>query len=86
MPQKIIKPSAYDEYIEAKEHCDRWKEAEFAVINGQSYQIGTKRLDRANLYQIREQIKFWESRMEKAYARYKGKSFKRRVTRITPID
>ncbi len=86
MSQIIKKSTAFEEYTEAKNHYDQWLAAELAVINGQSYQIGTRRLDRANLYQIREQIKFWQNKMDKAYARYRGGSSKRRVTRITPID
>lgn len=70
---------------EAKEHLKTWLEAENAVAKGQSYQIGTRKLDRANLYQIREQIKFWKAEVEKieSIGTRKGR---RRVMRIVPRD
>ena len=58
-----------------------WLDAEAAVATGQAYQIGNRRLDRANLYQIREQIKFWEKKL----GAFNGKN-RRRVTRVVPRD
>jgi hypothetical protein len=66
---------------EAQNHLNIWLAAEVAVATGQSYQINGRRLDRANLYQIREQIKFWSCEVEKIKS-----GGKRRVFRITPRD
>lgn len=76
--------SAYSLEI-AKKHLEAWLEAELAVSTGQSYQIGSRRLDRANLYQIREQIKYWKKEVEKIelMQRKKGKV---RVMRAVPRD
>jgi len=43
---------AYDIKI-AQKHLDAWLEAELTIINGQSYTIGNKTLNRANLYHVR---------------------------------
>lgn len=66
---------------EIKERIKMWLNAEAAVATGQSYQIGSRRLDRANLFQIREQIKFWKKELLIAQGR-RG----RRVTRVVPRD
>ncbi len=66
---------------EAQNHLNIWLQAEIAVATGQSYQINGRRLDRANLYQIREQIKFWKREVEKIKSGGKRKAF-----RITPRD
>lgn len=66
---------------EAKAHLKAWMDAELAVATGQSYQIGSRRLDRANLYQIREQIKVWRAEVERL-ERGGGS----RVMRIVPRD
>lgn len=63
------------------ERLNMWLDAEKAVATGQSYQIGSRRLDRANLNQIRQQIEFWNAEL----AKVNGKR-RRRVTRIVPRD
>lgn len=67
--------------ITAKQHLEAWLQAELAVSTGQSYKIGTRELNRANLYQIREQIKFWQRQV----ARLQSKG-KRKVFRAVPRD
>lgn len=69
----------------AKKHLDAWLEAELAVTNGQNYSIGNRSLNRANLYQIREQIKYWNNELAKAnnIANRKGRN---RVIRVVPRD
>lgn len=66
---------------EVKERLKMWLDAEAAVATGQAYQIGSRRLDRANLFQIREQIRFWMKELQKVQG---GR--RRRVTRIVPRD
>lgn len=68
---------------EAKDRLKMWLDAEAAVATGQSYQIGTRRLDRANLYQIREQIKMWKKEVEQLEAKAAGG---RRIIRVVPRD
>ena len=69
----------------AQKHLDAWLDAEMAVTNGQSYTIGSKSLDRANLYQIREQVKYWSNELAKAknILKHKGRN---RVMRAVPRD
>lgn len=69
----------------ARKHLNAWLEAELAVVSGQSYQIGTRKLERANLYQIREEIKFWKKEVARLEAQEKRKGA-RRVMRIVPRD
>ena len=71
------------------EHCNErlnlWFDAEAAIASGQSYTIDNRRLERANLSQVREQIKFWQSELVKAKAAANGKG-RRRTVRIVPRD
>lgn len=69
----------------AQQHLNAWLEAELAVTTGQSYQIGSRSLTRANLYQIREQIKFWRNEVGKLQNVNKRKG-KNRVFRVVPRD
>lgn len=65
----------------AQTHLDAWLEAELAASTGQSYQIGTRQLTRANLAEIRQQVIFWERKV-KALS---GKG-KKRVFGVIPRD
>lgn len=47
----------------AQEHLEAWLNAELAVSKGQSYQIGSRMLKRANLSEIRKQIQYWENKI-----------------------
>lgn len=69
----------------AERHLNAWLDAELAVTNGQSYTIGSRSLDRANLYQIREQIKYWNNEVAKAKNLLKCKG-RNRVMRVVPRD
>ncbi len=62
-----------------------WLKAEEAIASGQSYSIDNRRLDRANLAQVREQIKFWQNELAKAGLAANGRS-RRRTIRIVPRD
>lgn len=62
-----------------------WLEAEEAIATGQSYTIDNRRLDRANLAQVRDQIKFWQKELANAQATANGRS-RRRTIRIVPRD
>lgn len=65
----------------AYQHLQAWLDAELAVSTGQSYRIGTRQLERANLAEIRKQITFWRSEI----ARLEGRG-RRRLTRSVPRD
>lgn len=68
---------------EAKEMLLIWIEAEKAVASGQSYKIGTRSLERANLGEIAERIKFWRNELETLE---NGKGRGARVLRAVPRD
>ncbi|MEQ6355930.1 DUF6148 family protein [Lysinibacillus sp. M3] len=70
---------------ECKERLQIWLNAEVAIATGQSYVIDNRRLERANLAQVREQIKFWKRELAAAQAGANGKS-RRRAVRIVPRD
>ena len=48
-----------------------WLEAEEAVAAGQSYQIGSRSLTRADLKDIREQMEYWAGTLSEAEAEEK---------------
>ena len=62
-----------------------WLDAEEAVATGQSYQIGTRMLTRADLKQIREQMEYWAGKLAEAEAEKKcgGRT---RMYRFVPRD
>lgn len=70
---------------ECRERLQMWLAAESAIANGQSYAIDNRRLERANLAQVREQIKFWQKELAKAESLSNGRS-RRRTVRIVPRD
>lgn len=70
---------------EAKEHLAIWLKAEAEIATSQSYTIGTRSLTRANLKEVREQIKFWQNKV----AELEGAAAKRgrnRIYRAVPRD
>lgn len=69
----------------AKAHLAAWLEAELAVTTNQSYTIGSRSLTRANLAEIREQIKFWEAKVTQLenISKRKGRN---RIIRAVPRD
>lgn len=62
-----------------------WLDAEEAVATGQSYQIGTRMLTRADLKQIREQMEYWAGKLAEAEAeeQHGGRN---RAYRFVPRD
>jgi len=63
-----------------KARLELYYEAEAAVLAGQSYRIGTRTLQRADLAQIRQAIKELEAQIE-IVERNAGRSAKRIVLR-----
>ncbi len=61
--------------IFSKELCQQklntWLAAEEAVATGQSYQIGSRMLTRADLKQIRSEMEYWAEKLAQAEAEEK---------------
>lgn len=70
----------------AKQHLEAWLEADIKVSQGQSYSLGSRTLTRANLKEIAERIKYWQSVLYKIQAKKKGKSSRRRAFGVIPRD
>ncbi|MCX4355666.1 MAG: DUF6148 family protein [Oscillospiraceae bacterium] len=70
---------------EAQKHLKIWLKAESEIATSQSYTIGTRTLTRANLKEVRDQIKFWENKVAEleSAAANKGRN---RVYRAVPRD
>lgn len=56
-----------------------WLDAEDKVASGQAWSDGTRQLTRADLNAIREQITFWEGKVDKLTSRTRIK----RISNIT---
>lgn len=58
-----------------KEVCQKklntWLAAEEAIATGQSYQIGSRMLTRADLKQVREEMEYWAGKLAEAEAEEK---------------
>ena len=54
----------------SKKICEQqvniWLEAERAIATGQSYQIGTRMLTRADLKAVREELEYWAGKLAEA--------------------
>lgn len=55
-----------------QEKLQTWLAAEESVATGQSYQIGTRMLTRADLAQIREELEYWAGKLAEAEAEEKN--------------
>lgn len=51
-----------------QEKLKTWLAAEESVATGQSYQIGSRMLTRADLKQIREELEYWAGKLAEAEA------------------
>ena len=73
----------------SKKLCEQklntWLAAEESVATGQSYQIGTRMLTRANLKEIREEMEYWAGRLAEAEAEEKANG-RIRVYHVVPRD
>lgn len=69
---------------EAKEMLSTWREAYRAIaIGGQSYKLGTRQLNRADLKEVKEQFDYWRNEVERMEA---GTRRGPRVKRVVPRD
>lgn len=67
---------------EARTMLEKWLDAESAVATGQSYKIGNRQLQRADLSEIANRIKYWRNELDKAESGRTGA----RVMRAVPRD
>ena len=68
---------------QAQKHLNAWLKAELEITISQSYKIGARTLTRANLNEVRNQIKFW---MDKVTELEKTPGGRPRVMRAVPRD
>lgn len=61
--------------IFSKELCEQklntWLAAEESIATGQSYQIGTRMLTRADLEDVRKEMEYWAGKLQEAEAESK---------------
>ena len=61
--------------IFTKELCQKklntWLAAEESIATGQSYQIGTRMLTRADLEEVRKEMEYWAGKLAEAEAEEK---------------
>lgn len=73
----------------SKELCEKrvklWLKAEEAVATGQSYQIGSRRLTRADLPSVRQELEYWAGKLQEAENEKKSGG-RNRVYRFVPRD
>jgi len=62
--------------IFSKELCQKklntWLAAEESIATGQSYQIGTRMLTRADLEDVRKEMEYWAGKLAEAEAEEKS--------------
>ena len=69
----------------AKKHLDAWLTAELEVTTHQSYTIGSRSLTKANLSEIRQQIKYWRNQVARL-ENIEKRGGRNRVFRAVPRD
>lgn len=67
----------------AQQMLDTWLDASTKVASGQSYQIGNRSLRRADLVEIRNEIKYWDGLVQQLTANNGARGV--RVRGITPL-
>ncbi len=75
-----------DEKIQkARKHLEIWENAEIEVAQSQSYTIGSRSMTKANLSEIREQIKYYENKLAKLL-NIKKKRGRNTILQVIPRD
>ncbi|GHV06328.1 hypothetical protein FACS1894217_04790 [Clostridia bacterium] len=64
----------------ARQHLQRWLDAEFELATSQSYTIGTRQLTRANLNAVRAEIEYWSGKVAQLELAQSGKRRNRAYT------
>lgn len=68
-----------------QQKLDLWLRAEEKIATGQSYQIGTRMLTRADLKQVREEMEYWAGKLSEADAEEKSGG-RNRMYHFVPRD
>ena len=68
-----------------EQKLNTWLAAEEAIATGQSYQLGTRMLTRANLKQVREQLEYWSGKLAEVEAEETRKG-RNRIFQFVPRD
>lgn len=68
-----------------KQKLSSWLAAEEAIATGQSYQLGTRMLTRANLNAVREELEYWAKRLAEAEAA-EQRGGRNRIYQFVPRD
>ncbi len=55
-----------------QDKLNTWLACEEAIATGQSYQIGSRMLTRADLKQVREEMEYWATKLAEAEAEEKS--------------
>lgn len=75
--------------IFSKQLCQQklntWLKAEEKVATGQEYQIGTRKLTRADLKEIRNEMEYWGGKLVEAEEAEKARG-RNRLYRFVPRD
>ena len=75
--------------IFAKKLCEEklntWLAAEEAIATGQSYQLGTRMLTRANRSAVRSEIEYWAGKLAEAEAA-EQRGGRNRIFQFVPRD
>lgn len=73
----------------SKKICEQklslWLEAEEKIATSQSYEMGSRRLTRADLKQVREEIDYWQGKLNEAELA-ESSTGRNRVYRFVPRD
>lgn len=73
----------------SKKLCEKklqtWLDAEEAVATGQSYQIGSRNLTRADLKAVREELEYWAARLAECESEER-QGGRNRAFRFVPRD
>lgn len=69
----------------ARTHLNAWLTAELEVTTHQSYTIGSRSLTKADLADIREQIKYWDGKVSEL-ENIEKRGGRNRVFRAVPRD
>lgn len=59
---------------QAKQQLEAWLQASMKVSAGQSYEIGNRKMTRANLADIQKQIDYWDGKVKELTRAASGRS------------
>lgn len=68
--------------IEARRYLKAWLDAELKVSNGQSYQMGSRKLTMPDLPYISERVRYWQRQI----SAIEGGGGRCRTFHVIPVD